>query len=250
VSRLETGGNTGWFSHSQVSLYAVACDIPVEDRDRLYELATPGTAGCWVRPHGDHPPDEVPSVMFQRQQAAMISSYDPAGIPALIQSSEYAKLDLRKRLRDGADVGELASWVDARMEQQHVLSPPADGVAGPQPCHEFYVHEDALLGLPGTRADRFGQLLYLSTMTGRYRARVRVVPTGHEPRLAGAGAFEVYRFARFPAVVGVPMETVTLLLEGSTHVDAYSAMLGRVDAAALSVKESANLLASLVGDHA
>lgn len=60
----------------------------------------------------------------------------------------------------------------------------------------------------------------------------------------------MYRFARFPAVVRVPAETVTLLLEGSTHVDAYLAMLGRVDAVALSVKESANLLTSLVGDHA
>jgi hypothetical protein len=119
--------------------------------------------------------------MFQRQKADMICSYDPAGIPALIQSSEYAKLDLRKRLGDGPDAGELASRVDARLEQQRVLSPPADGVGGPQPCHEFYVHEAALSGLPGTRADRFGQLLYLSTMTGGYRARVRVVPPGAKP---------------------------------------------------------------------
>ncbi|HEX3792410.1 MAG TPA: Scr1 family TA system antitoxin-like transcriptional regulator [Pseudonocardiaceae bacterium] len=57
-------------------------------------------------------------------------------------------------------------------------------------------HEAVVRELPGGAEDPFGQLLYLSTMTGWCRARVRVVPVERERCLAGTGGFEVLRFAR------------------------------------------------------
>lgn len=247
ASRLENGYRSEWMSKHHVAVYATACEVPADARPALMELAAPEIGECWPRPHGGGLPDELPSLAFALWQASGLRCYDPTGIPALIQSPEYAALDIAARLGETADATEIANRVRQRLER-HELLPHPDRTqldqAGSLAEAVFYVPESVLRRLPGGAEGRSGQLLYL--LSCQQRARIRVVPDRPEGLALAAGGFTLLRYERWPTVVCVSGDTVTLFLEGADHALMYQALAERMDIVALSDSESADLISSLI----
>ena len=236
ASRLETGNRPAELA--DVAYVLGFCQMPQRQRDAVLELLIDEPEGYWVRPHRGALPEAVPSVVFQQDAAKTITCFDPCGIPPMLQTAEYAEAELLPRFDSSA---EAMAAVRDRLGR-HSLLHWANGPVG-----TFYLHESALRAMPVEPEVRAGQLLVLLMLIGR-DVSIRVVPADREHGRWAVGAFQVLGFGEFPAVVCVPTQTATLLLEQPDDVAEYRRVLAELDAVALSQADSTVLIQVLADE--
>ena len=214
------------------------CGATRAERDEVLELLDGhGTAGCWARPHGELLPEAVPSVLFQYQQATALTCYNPYGIPGVLKSSAYFEGELRERFPENTDEM-IVRHQGAQQEYGYLLAK----LDQPPMC---YLSERALRAITVNENDRLFQFQHMAGLIRDERAQIRVVSTEREDAVPAA-AFSVLRFTEANPVVCVPTATATLILEGE-HVPVYERFVAELDALALPMGASADLIVGLAG---
>jgi hypothetical protein len=221
---------------THIATYLTLCGVLREDQSALLELARHRHDEYWACPHGQSLPDELASLLAQYDEASAIRCYEPASIPPLLQTADYAELRLRHRFGTAIDSN---AKVRARMRRQRDLY---DRV---RPECTFYLHEVTLRSLPGDAELQSGQLAFLAMLIGQGHCRIRVVPAAPEHTDLATTGFQLIKLGQFQSLVCVHADAATLFMEAKAVVATYEALVDRLDQFALSDKDSADLIVRL-----
>ncbi|OKK19369.1 XRE family transcriptional regulator [Streptomyces sp. CB00455] len=215
--------------------------VPTRDFSERVDAAL-GTGGVFSRLAGLVLRSQLPT-WFQayaemEAKAAYISSYQAQLVDGLLQTEEYARAVLSVRNEENLD-----AKVAARMERQRILDreqPPPSWVV---------LSEAAIRQEIGGREVMRDQLAHLLAMRGREWVQVQILPFGAGAHAGLMGSFNLLRFEGNPDVVytedfiqGHMTANPQAVREGSLRYD-------HLQAAALSVEDSAALIARVVEER-
>ncbi|MFE5857984.1 helix-turn-helix domain-containing protein [Streptomyces sp. NPDC056500] len=215
--------------------------VPTRDFSERVDAAL-GTDGMFSRLVGLVLRSQLPS-WFQpyaemEARATFISTFQPQLVYGLIQTEEYARVLMSVDCKD-----DLEGKVAARMERQRILerpSPPATWVV----LSEAALHQEI-----GGRAVMRKQLSRLLELQNRRWLSVQVLPFAAGEHAGLDGEFTILRFGDDPDIVytedfiqGHMTANPESIREGSLRYD-------RLQAAALSVRDSAALIARVMEER-
>ncbi|TCP57446.1 helix-turn-helix protein [Tamaricihabitans halophyticus] len=234
---------------SDVDLAALlaTCNVVGPERDRLlglnYEARKPGL----LQQFGARLPEQLHVLADLEDHATEIADFQPAMVPGLLQTSEYARALSRG---SGHPEDEIDDRVAARMARQALL----DRV--PEVKFTFFIHE-LVLRLPvGGDEVMSEQLHHLLRLAVRPKIHLRVVPIAAGAHAGIVGQFKLLDFAGLRPVVYLDGETTQLFLEETAEIAAYRRILKDLAATALDRGQSKELIADLAidlypeqGDH-
>ncbi|MEU3036683.1 helix-turn-helix domain-containing protein [Streptomyces griseoaurantiacus] len=215
--------------------------VPTRDFSERVDVAL-GTDGLFSRLIGLVLRSQLPT-WFQpyaemEAKAAYISTYQAQLVYGLLQTEEYARAVLATGAPD-----DLESLVTARMERQRILERE-------QPPLVWVVLDEAVLHRPigGTGVMR-RQLAHLLEFTSHRWLHVQVLPNKAGEHASLAGSFNFLRFEDDPDVVYTEDVIPGHMTANSETVKEAALRYARVQAAALSVEDSAELIARLMEDR-
>ena len=163
-------------------------------------------------------------------EAQSIRTFEALAIPGLLQVEEYARAVIRS---GGIVDDEVDRRVQARMIRKQVLSGPD------APLYWAVIDEAAL------RKSPTGQLEYLLQVQGE-RLGIQVLPDSAGPHAALTAPFVILDFPESdPGVVYVDTGSDELYLEKPPHLARYEGLWRHIQATALSVEGSRDLIRSL-----
>ncbi|MFF8030707.1 helix-turn-helix domain-containing protein [Streptomyces sp. NPDC016626] len=215
--------------------------VPTRDFSERVDAAL-GTDGLFSRLIGLVLRSQLPT-WFQpyaemEAKAAYISTYQAQVVYGLLQTEEYARAVLATGAPD-----DLEGLVTARMERQRILERE-------QPPLVWVVLDEAVLQRPigGTGVMR-RQLAHLLNFTGHRWLHVQVLPNKAGEHASLAGSFNFLRFEDDPDVVYTEDVISGHMTANSETIKEAALRYARVQAAALSVEDSAELIARLMEDR-
>lgn len=165
-------------------------------------------------------------------EATSIRSYQSMTVPGLLQTEEYARaMAVASSMGEAADIDRR---VEARMLRKNVFT-RAD-----PPAFWAVIDEAALLHIPPALK---GQLEYLVEVSSRPTIGLQVLPVGAGLHAAMTGHFVLLEFpAADPPVVYLEAVSEELYLEAPDQVRRYTRVFDFVQASALAVDESRELI--------
>ncbi len=165
-------------------------------------------------------------------EASSIRSYQSMTVPGLLQTESYARaMALASAMGETDDVDRR---VEARMLRKAVFSR-----ANP-PAFWTVIDEAALLHITPELRD---QLEYLVEVGHRPNVGIQVLPVAHGPHAAMTGHFVIMEFPMpDPPLVYLEAVSEELYLESDEQVRQYKRRFDFVQASALSVEESRELI--------
>jgi transcriptional regulator with XRE-family HTH domain len=209
----------------------------------LVSLAKQSKSRGWWQAYGDAVPDWFELYVGLEAAASRLRQYEPALIPGLLQTREYAARVLGSQ--PGMTEDAVAQAVAVRLERQQLLNrrkpraPELDVILDEGVLHRQW---------PGRR-DQLAQLL---TAAQRPGITIRVVPGATSPHHTSlAGAFVVLDFPRVgnrpPEPTTVYSESLTgaLYLDRPREVTAYSVAWEMLEGQALDSQRSEALIAAV-----
>lgn len=215
--------------------------VPTRDFSERVDAAL-GTDGLFSRLIGLVLRSQLPT-WFQpyaemEAKAAYISTYQAQLVYGLLQTEEYARAVLATGAPD-----DLEGLVTARMERQRILERE-------QPPLVWVVLDEAVLHRPiGGPGVMRRQLAHLLEFTGHRWLHVQVLPNMAGEHSSLAGSFNFLRFEDDPDVVYTEDVISGHMTANSETVKEAALRYARVQAAALSVEDSAELIARLMEDR-
>ncbi|MFG1917219.1 helix-turn-helix domain-containing protein [Micromonospora sp. NPDC048898] len=241
------GGHTSMRSHdvrTMCSLYGAEPDMV----EVMVSLAKESKAKGWWHSYADQIPEWFELYVGLESAASRLRQYEPALIPGLLQTPEYARKVFNTS--PGVTPEQVERDVALRMERQQLLSRrrPAP------PLLEVILEEVALRR---ATPDMPAQLEALERASRQRGVRVRIVPTGVGLHSASrAGSFVILDFgtptarAAEPSTVYSESLTGALYLDKPAEVDAYAGAWSELVALALTEEESRKLMHDLRESHA
>jgi hypothetical protein len=215
--------------------------VPTRDFSERVDAAL-GTDGLFSRLIGLVLRSQLPT-WFQpyaemEAKAAYISTYQAQVVYGLLQTEEYARAVLATGAPD-----DLEGLVTARMERQRILEREQAPLV-------WVVLDEAVLHRPigGTGVMR-RQLAHLLKFTGHRWLHVQVLPNQAGEHSSLAGSFNFLRFEDDPDVVYTEDVISGHMTANSETIKEAALRYARVQAAALSVEDSAELIARLMEDR-
>lgn len=213
-------------------------DADEQERTGLVALTREAGLPGWWHEYNSVLPRDFGSFIDLEREATVISTYETADVPGLLQTEPYARAQLRAgRFTDSDE--EIERRVEARMARQELLN------RRHPPRMRFVMNEGAVRRLVGGAKVMRGQLARLIEIGGSLMTSVAVVPY-----VAGAHAATV-SFALFdfdgddPPIVYSELLGSSVYVEKPEAVTLYRAAFDDVLAAALSPVESAALMADI-----
>ncbi|WP_017558597.1 helix-turn-helix domain-containing protein [Nocardiopsis baichengensis] len=169
-------------------------------------------------------------------EASSIRSYQSMTIPGLLQTESYARAMATASAMGETD--EVERRVEARMLRKSVFS------RAKPPAFWTVIDEAALLHITPELRD---QLEYLLEVSRHPHIGIQVLPVAHGPHAAMTGHFVVMEFPMpDPPVVYLEAVSEELYLESENQVREYQRRFDFVQASALSVDESRELIRARV----
>lgn len=210
----------------------------VEHVDRMASLAGRADQGTWWAPFGDVLPNWFKTFVGLEGLAASAFAYEPLLFPGQLQTADYAAALLVGNLR--VPPMEAQQVVRARMARQRL----ADET---KPLRfraviEQYVLDRVVGGAQVMRA----QLEHVLTLMRRDNVEVHVMPVGVAVHDGLDGDFLLLNFDEAQSIVYVEYPTGAIYVQDQDHVAAYTLSTDRLCAAALSVSDSADLIAARI----
>ncbi|MFJ6935850.1 Scr1 family TA system antitoxin-like transcriptional regulator [Streptomyces sp. NPDC101132] len=238
-------GSIVFCTASLIGQIETAKKVPTRDFSERVDAAL-GTGGFFSRLVGLVLRSQLPT-WFQayaemEARAAYISSFQAQLVYGLLQTEGYARAVLKAGWADSLD-----DAVAARLERQRILTR----------CHPplvWVVLDEAVLhrSFGGPEVMR-NQLLHLLAFQDRREVRVQVLPFGAGQHPATVGAFNVLRFESDPDVVYAESYGSANVTANPETVRDCVHRYDHLQAAALSVERSAELIARVMeeryGDH-
>ncbi|OLF08260.1 helix-turn-helix domain-containing protein [Actinophytocola xanthii] len=237
VSRVESGH----YAISPVELihYLAACGIHrPREFDDLTDLCRQAQRdeGYWIGRHAKWMEETGSSLIFHESTAVQCVTYEPVLVPGLLQTAGYARAALSRRSIPPAEVETL---VRTRLDRQQVL------YRKHRRPFAFFVHEQALRFLVGSRSNMHDQLLHLVLIAGLPHVNFRVIPTTAGVGAILGGAFRLFEFDQHHPLVFLDGITAGLFLEDEGYVQEYRSATADLDALALDAGESRAFAAEL-----
>ncbi|KOV32882.1 XRE family transcriptional regulator [Streptomyces sp. XY152] len=215
--------------------------VPTRDFSERVDAAL-GTDGLFSRLIGLVLRSQLPT-WFQpyaemEAKAAYISTYQAQLVYGLLQTEEYARAVLATGTPD-----DLEGLVTARMERQRILERE-------QPPLVWVVLDEAVLHRPigGTDVMR-RQLAHLLSFTGHRWVHVQVLPNKAGEHASLDGAFNLLRFDDDPDVIYTEDLISGHMTANSDTIKEAALRYARLQAAALSVEDSAELIIGVMEDR-
>jgi Domain of unknown function (DUF5753)/Helix-turn-helix domain len=233
ISRIETGqvGASPRDVRDMLDFYGVQG----ERHDALVQFARAARKKGWWQAYSDTP--VVPLVGLE-VAADRIQGYEAMAVPGLLQTPDYARAMIRAP-RPDLPSEQVDRWVEFRMARQELLR-QAD-----PPTFQVVLEECALrrpVGGPKVLRDQLRHVLEAATFP-TLTLQVLPLQAGEHPALSGA--FTIYRFLEPADPDVVYLDQSDLYLERPEQVQRYAAAFERVRGAALSVRDSSSLIATL-----
>lgn len=233
VSRMESGMSPP--SEVDAAMYLAYCKVDPKEINRLLDLTREANTGYRLRAHGEALPDELRSLIVQETTADLITDFEVAQVPGLLQTEDYCRallgaLGLRAR--------DIEPRVQARLDRQSLLRRQ-------KPLITFLIHEHALRAPVGGYRVMHEQCLHLLFEA----QRIRVVPAEIGAHPGMSGAFRIMEFFGHNPVVYVENRTVSLFLEKVADVATYRGTAHKLADVALDEGQSRTLIARLASEY-
>jgi transcriptional regulator with XRE-family HTH domain len=232
VSRFLTGKLAA--TEVEVSAMAAVFGVTGAERDRLLHLTRAQTISRW--PH----PEQARTLADHQRRAARITSFDALTVPTLLQTADYARSVLARKVTVEPEVSE--AWVAGRIASQGVFDRHR-----PPHC-TLFVHEGALRLPVGSKVTMSHQLHHMVRMSVRPYVAVRVIPISAGAHAGLAGSCCLMEFADFYPVVAVELEAAGYFLEEPAEIAVYEKIMNSLTAVALGTQESTQLIGTLAVD--
>ncbi|MFI5760687.1 helix-turn-helix domain-containing protein [Streptomyces sp. NPDC051563] len=230
---------------SLIGQIETARKVPTREFSERVDAAL-GTGGVFSRLVGLVLRSQLPA-WFQafaemEAKATYISSFQAQLVYGLLQTEEYARAVLHAGWSDKLDEA-----VAARMERQRILKRE-------RPPLVWVVLDEGVLHRPfGSREVMRSQLLHLLEFGDRREVRIQVLPFTAGQHPATVGSFTVLRFERDPDVLYAESYGLANVTANPETVRDCAHRYDHLQAAALSVEQSAALIARVreerYGDH-
>lgn len=231
VSKIETGKTRP--SADDVRAWGAATDASPEVIEALVELAQQVhvEAVSWRVSHRDGLTQRQHEVKELEAASTMVRSFQPAVVPGLLQTAEYAR-----RVLTYADLSgqrDVPAAVAARTERQSVLYDQTKRF-------EFVLAEAALWWRPGPPELLLAQLDRILSVMTLSNVDVRVIPLRAEARAFYVNGFLLYETDE--PLVMVETFTRELLLTEDADVDTYRDLHVRLQEGAVHGAEASKLI--------
>jgi hypothetical protein len=223
IHRLENG-LVGFKDRDIVDLLGLYGITDPDEVAALVTLAREANAPSWWSRYSDLLPPWVRAYIDLESAASLIRTYENQLVPGLLQTEDYLRaVIVGGHLGDSAE--DVERRVALRMGRQALLT-RTDGFM------LWAVVEEAALRRPvGGRKVLRVQLERLIEATALPTVTLQVVPFSVSAHAAMVGAFSILRFPDpdLPDVVYVEYLTSALYLDKRSDVDAYTAVMSRLE---------------------
>jgi transcriptional regulator with XRE-family HTH domain len=232
VSKIETGKTRP--SNGDVRAWAEATMADAPTLDELLELAerVHTEALSWRVSHSGGLAKRQLEVAEIEARATLVRSFQPAVVPGLLQTAEYARQVLT--LADLSGQRDVPAAVAARLERQTALYDEAKQF-------QFVLTEAALWWRPGPVSLLLAQLDRVLSVMTLSNVDIRIIPLASEARAFYVNGFLLYETPEEPLVI-VETYTQELLLTGESDLDAYRSLHLRLRESAVAGGEAQVLI--------
>ncbi|GAA1291450.1 helix-turn-helix transcriptional regulator [Saccharothrix xinjiangensis] len=224
LSKLEKG--TRGTSPCDIAFLLGALNVDLKTREQIIALAEESDTGSFLRLH-HCALDTLPALLVDEDEAVDITSYDPVGIPEMVQTEDYALA-----LIDDPDL------VAARMRRQR----PPKGFLGRRMT--VFIHESALAHVVGSTWTMRDQLLQLALLAGSADTSIRIIPRSCGLHVALCRPATLLTLdPPLRPVVHVETDVATVFHDDPGIVEVYRNKMRQIDRLALDHAQSRELLA-------
>ncbi|MFJ9444615.1 helix-turn-helix transcriptional regulator [Kitasatospora sp. NPDC101235] len=231
LNRIENARTAAKIEDVNKLLDHYGCDDE-EFRAGLIAITKDGSKRGWWLSYRDVINVSATDLIMLETEASTFKTYEPAFIPGLFQTAEYARLVI-DRLRT-TKTGTVDDLVQVRMARQSILTRP-------NPVEVWAVIHEAALRAIANRPDIMGpQLDKLLTLSRLANVNIQVMPAGAAIHPGMSGAFALLGFPQRKDldVVFVEGMLAGFWIEDPTDVELYRAKFQEITAEALSVDSS------------
>lgn len=234
ISRIENGIVTARVVDLRLLLDRYG-DNDQEHRAYLERLARESNKRGWWQDYGDTIPPHYADFIGLETDASYIKTWEPATIPGLLQTSEYAKAVM---LANPAMISpdKLDKFIGVRRERQERLE------TGTDVRFDAIVWEVALITTVGDHQTQGQQLERLLELIRRPNISVQILPLEAGSHASMSGSFVLFSFGSERTVSTAFVENLTSsqYLEGEEELRGYTLVFDALRSAALSPTASAN----------
>lgn len=226
-----------------LDLYGVVGDDPM--RETLLTLAREARQKGWWHAFGDVLPAWFQVYVGLESAASSIWVYQVQLVPGLLQTEEYARAVLGSDNRF-ATSAEVDRHVALRMARQSILT-------GDNPTKLWTVIDEGVLRRPvGWSGVMRAQLERLAEEAARPNITLQVLPLSSGADTEAPGSFSLLRFPEDPSdppIVYLEHLGGSLYLDKVEDADRYGVAVGHLQAAALSPRDSAELITAMAKEE-
>jgi hypothetical protein len=207
------------------------------------ELVCQANAPGWWHEYGDVLPSWFETYLGLEQAASVIRIYEPALVPGLLQTQDYARAVICLR-HPQASTADVERRVALQMARQEFLTQPG------APNLWLALDEAAVCRPMGSRMVQRGQLQHLMEMAQRPNITLQVVPLHVGGPAAVSGTFTILRFAEpdLPDVVYLEHLASACYLDKEHETVGYLALIDSLCVEAASSEVSISSLHRIIED--
>jgi transcriptional regulator with XRE-family HTH domain len=244
ISRMELG-RVGFKERDVADLLTLYGITDDHERQALLGLARQANTPGWWHHYGDLLPGWFQAYIGLEEAATLIRTYEVQFVPGLLQTEDYAHAVITQG-NPGAPAEEVQRRVGLRRRRQQLLT--RSGPDASQPRLWVVVDEAALRRPIGGRQVLRGQLERLIEASELANVTLQVLQFRVGGHAAEAGAFTILRFAEpdLPDVVYVEQLTSALYLDKLDDVDAYAAVMNRLDVESAPPHQTVEILSRIL----
>ena len=244
ISRMELG-RVGFKERDVADLLTLYGITDDHERQALLGLARQANTPGWWHRYGDLLPSWFQAYIGLEEAATLIRTFEVQFVPGLLQTEDYARAVITQG-NPGAPTEEVVRRVGLRRQRQQLLSRSAPD--GSRPRLWAVVDEAALRRPIGGRQVLRDQLERLIEASELANVTLQVLPFRVGGHAAEGGAFTILRFAEpdLPDVVYVEQLTSALYLDKLDDVDAYAAVMNRLDVESAPPRQTVEILKGIL----
>ncbi len=209
----------------------------------LLDIARKAKERGWWESYGATLPTETRTMIGIETEASLISTYEQALVPGLLQTPDYARAVIRAA-RPGDSQEIIQQRVEVRIARQALLNEQH----GPQLW--AVINEGVVRQIVGSPGIMKAQLESLTEERDRLNVVVQVLPFAAGEHPAMVGSFSLYSFPAEGETGVAYIETMNgaLILEQAHDLETYGDAFDRIRAMALSPRDSRDLIRSIAAD--
>jgi transcriptional regulator with XRE-family HTH domain len=240
ISRMETGKVS--VVPRDVRDVTAIYGVPDDLRDSLIHLARESRQNGWWHAYSDSVQPQLAIYLDNESAASEIRIYRGSRIPTLLQTADYARATFAPRLASGpqSEDSQAVLLMTERLRRASVSKPKVWTV----------FDEAALRRKVGGRELMRAQIEHLITLSAMPCMFLQVIPFSAGMHVALDTTFAIFAFPDLfdPDIVCAAYTTGALWIEDAAEVRTYATIFHQLQAAALSLEDSAAFMASVLKD--